>query len=76
LHQDAGIPAWDVLRMATSDAAETLHMEDRIGRLARGMEADVVFMDADPTADLANAMRTRAVLLNGAYHEAASLRAN
>lgn len=76
LHQDAGIPAWDVLRMATSDAAETLHMEDRIGRLARGMEADVVFIDADPTADLANAMRTRAVLLNGAYHDAASLRAN
>ncbi len=76
LHQDAGIPAWDVLRMATSDAAETLHMEDRIGRLARGMEADVVFVDADPTTDIANAMRTRAVLLNGAYHDAASLRAN
>lgn len=75
LHQDAGIPAWDILRMATSDAAETLHMRDRIGRLTRGMEADVVFLDADPTTDVANAMRTRGVLLNGAYYDAAALRA-
>jgi len=75
LHQDAGIPAWSILRMATSDAARTMHMEDRIGRLSRGMEADVVFLDADPTTDVANAMQTRAVLLNGIYHDAASLRA-
>lgn len=75
LHQEAGIPAWAILRMTTSDAAETLHMEDRIGRLARGMEADVVFVDADPTSDVSNAGRTRAVLINGAYHEAEALRA-
>jgi imidazolonepropionase-like amidohydrolase len=75
LHQEAGIPSWAVLRMATSDAAETLHMEDRIGRIARGMEADIVFVDADPTTDVANAGRTRAVLINGAYHDAAALRA-
>jgi imidazolonepropionase-like amidohydrolase len=73
LHQEAGIPAWDVLRMATSQAAATMHMGDRIGRLARGMEADVVFVAADPTIDVANAGRTRAVLLNGAYHDATSL---
>lgn len=76
LHQDAGIPAWDILRMATSDAAETMHMEDHVGRLVRGMEADVVFVGADPTADVANAMQTRAVLLNGVLHDAASLRAH
>jgi imidazolonepropionase-like amidohydrolase len=74
LHQDAGIPAWDILRMATSDAAETMHMEDRIGRLARGMEADVVFVDADPTVDVSNAGRIRAVIINGVYHAAAALR--
>lgn len=75
LHQEAGIPSWAILRMATSQAAETLHMQDTIGRIARGMEADVVFVDADPTADVANAGLTRAILLNGAYHDAASLRA-
>jgi imidazolonepropionase-like amidohydrolase len=76
LHQDAGIPAWDVLRMATSDAVVTLHLQDRIGRIARGMEADIVFLDADPTDDVANAFRTRAVLLNGALYNPASLRAH
>ncbi len=74
LHQEAGIPAWDILRMATSQAAETMRLQDRIGRLTRGMEADVVFVDADPTADVANVGRTRAVLLNGVYHDAAALR--
>ncbi|MEZ5960781.1 MAG: amidohydrolase family protein [Hyphomonadaceae bacterium] len=76
LYQEAGIPAWDILRMATSDAAATLHMDDRIGRLTRGMEADVLFIEADPTIDVANAMRTRAVLLNGAFYDAGTLRAH
>jgi len=75
LHQEAGIPPWAILRMATSQAAETLQMQDRIGRIARGMEADIVFVDADPTIDIANAGRTRAVLINGALHDAAALRA-
>ncbi|HYD88444.1 MAG TPA: amidohydrolase family protein [Vitreimonas sp.] len=75
LHQEAGIPPWAVLRMATSQAAETLHMEDRIGRIARGMEADIVFLDADPTRDVANAATTRAILINGELHDAAALRA-
>ncbi|MBN8608049.1 MAG: amidohydrolase family protein [Caulobacterales bacterium] len=75
LHRDAGIPAWAVLRAATSDAAETMGLERRIGRLARGMEADVVFLSADPSQDIANVRSTRAVLLNGARYDAASLRA-
>lgn len=74
LHQEAGIPAWDVLRMATSDAARTMHMQDQIGRLARGMEADVVFVDADPSVDVSNAGRTRAVLLNGEFYSSLELR--
>jgi imidazolonepropionase-like amidohydrolase len=75
LHQETGIPAWAVLRMATSDAAETLQLSDRIGRLAPGMEADVVFVGEDPTTDIANVGDTRAVLIDGAYHDAATLRA-
>jgi imidazolonepropionase-like amidohydrolase len=73
LHQDAGIPAWAVLRMATSGAADTLGLGDSIGHIARGYEADIVFVDADPTTDIDNIRRTRAVLINGAYHDAAAL---
>lgn len=76
LHQEAGIPAWAILRMATSQAAETMHLENRIGRIAPGMEADIVFVDADPTQDVTHMERTRGVLINGAYHDAATLRGN
>ena len=76
LHQDAGIAAWDVLRMATSDAAATLHMDDRIGRLDRGMEADIVFVDGDPSVDVANAGHTRLVLINGVRYDGSALRAH
>jgi len=74
LHGEAGIPPWAVLRMATSGAAETMGLNQRIGRIAEGLEADVVFFDADPSRDLANAFHARAVLVNGAFHNAATLR--
>jgi hypothetical protein len=65
LHVEAGIPAWAVLRMATCDAADILRISDRTGRIARGLEADVVFLTADPAADVMNTTRVHAVLNNG-----------
>ena len=68
LHREAGIPAWDVLRMATSDAADIMQMGDRIGRLEPGYEADVAILDADPLADIGSAAsRVFAVLDNGQF---------
>lgn len=63
LHRQAGIPAWAVLRMATSDAARILGMDRRTGRIAPGYEADAVFLKADPRRDMA-AMREVAAVLN------------
>jgi cytosine/adenosine deaminase-related metal-dependent hydrolase len=34
-----------MLRFATLDAARTLKLDDRVGRLAPGMEADVIVVD-------------------------------
>lgn len=75
LHSAAGIPNWAVLGMATSDAARSMGLQDRIGRIADGMEADIVFLAADPSLDLADIERTRAVLINGVFYDAAALRA-
>jgi imidazolonepropionase-like amidohydrolase len=75
LHQDADIPAWAVLRMATSDAAETLGLEDSVGRIARGYEADIVFTRTDPSQDIGNIRSVRTVLLNGRAFDAQALRA-
>jgi imidazolonepropionase-like amidohydrolase len=68
LHQKAGIPSWAILRMATSGATELLGIGNRTGRIVPGLEADVVFLDADPVADVANAAKVHGVLANGRFH--------
>lgn len=73
LHSKAGIPVWEVLRMATSKAAKILGLGKRTGRIACGYEGDIVFLSADPTVDLKNASAVRAVLNNGRLHSFAEL---
>ncbi len=65
LHAQAGIPAWAILRMATMTAAGTLGMEARVGRIAPGYEADIVFVGGDPVADIANVSDVRWVVSDG-----------
>jgi imidazolonepropionase-like amidohydrolase len=74
LHADAGISNWAILRMATTDAARILGLGNKTGRIARGYEADVVFLDADPTRDIGNAARVSAVLHNGRLLDPAELK--
>lgn len=73
LHQQAGIPAWAVLRMATSDAARLIGVGRRTGALRRGMEADILFIGADPLPDLNRVADVRAVVNNGVLHRPAEL---
>ncbi len=68
LHVEAGVPTWDVLAMATSNAARSLRMEERTGRLAVGLEADILFLDADPSLDIHALSRVVAVVENGRMH--------
>jgi imidazolonepropionase-like amidohydrolase len=73
LHVQAGIPAWEVLRLATSGAAERLGMADRRGTLAAGFEADIVFLNSDPLQDIANVRDVDTVVQNGRGHRATEL---
>ncbi|MGQ0659311.1 amidohydrolase family protein [Sphingosinicella sp.] len=73
LHQQAGIPAWAVLRMATSDAARLIGVGRRTGALRRGLEADILFIAADPLPDLNRVAEMRAVVNNGVLHRPADL---
>jgi imidazolonepropionase-like amidohydrolase len=63
-HVLAGIPVWEVLRMATSGNADLIGLPG-IGRLAPGSEADIVFLEADPAADVRNVARVAFVVNNG-----------
>ena len=65
LLHDAGIPALDVLRMATYNGAVVLGLADRTGSVEVGKEADLVVLTADPVADLANTRSVESVVLDG-----------
>ncbi|MCB1112714.1 MAG: amidohydrolase [Chlamydiia bacterium] len=49
----SALPANEIVKMATIGGARALHMEDRIGTLTVGKEADVIIVDVDawPTYD-------------------------
>ena len=65
LLHSAGIPALDVLRMATHNGAVVLGLADRTGSVEPGKEADLVILTADPLADLANTRSIEWVVLDG-----------
>jgi len=60
----AGIPAWEVLRMATSGNADLMGLADT-GRIAAGKEADLVFLRADPVTDVGNVRQVETVVSDG-----------
>ena len=47
-----GQPALDAITSATSLAAESLGLGDKIGTIAKGYEADLIAVDGDPLADI------------------------
>jgi imidazolonepropionase-like amidohydrolase len=59
-----GIPVWEVLRMATAGNADLMGLA-QTGRIAPGKEADLVFLRADPVADVRNVRQVATVVSDG-----------
>jgi len=64
LHQ-GGMTSLDVLRAITSNAAEMLGWQDRIGAIEPGKFADLVAVSGDPLADITELERVRFVMKDG-----------
>jgi imidazolonepropionase-like amidohydrolase len=62
---EAGLTPLDVLRAATTHGARALDRDGDVGRIAPGALADLVILDADPVADVANLARIRRVIKDG-----------
>lgn len=68
--QRAGIPAAEVLRLATIGTAQTLGVATDRGTLTPGLIADAVIYDEDPVEDLQRLRSPSGVLLRGGYMDA------
>jgi imidazolonepropionase-like amidohydrolase len=64
LHE-AGMPSLDVIRAITTNAAEMLGWQDRVGAIEPGKFADIVAVSADPIADITELERVRFVMKDG-----------
>jgi imidazolonepropionase-like amidohydrolase len=60
-----GLPAADALAAATGVAAHACGLEGRTGRLAAGLDADLLMVDGDPLADVTALQRPRLVVSRG-----------
>ncbi len=60
----SGVPAADAIAAATSTNAEILNMQDRLGRIRPGFEADLIAVESDPALDVAK-LRTVSFVMKG-----------
>jgi imidazolonepropionase-like amidohydrolase len=72
--QAAGMKPADVLVSATRIAAQALGREKELGTVEPGKLADLLILGADPTADIANARKVRAVVRGGVFRTLDQLR--
>lgn len=69
----AGLSPERILRAAGVNAAAALRVDLQLGRIAVGATADLLFVDGDPLADVAEAIRIVAVVRNGRFFSARGL---
>jgi hypothetical protein len=62
---EAGIPPMHVIQGATKWTADAMRVGDRIGTVEPGKIADIIVVDADPLADIANLRKISAVVFDG-----------
>lgn len=73
LYVDAGIPAPDVLRIATLEAARVMKRDQELGTIAPGKLADLILVDGDPAARIGDVRRVVLTVKDGVVYDPAVL---
>ena len=68
-----GMPAHDVLRMATITGAQSLGLDGDLGSLEAGKLADLIVLDRNPLVNLRNTNSVRYVMKNGRLYDGDSM---
>ncbi|MET0163689.1 MAG: amidohydrolase family protein [Vicinamibacterales bacterium] len=64
---ESGLSPYEALRTGTRDAAEFLGQTEEWGTVSAGLRADLLLLDANPLADVANTKRRVGIMLRGRW---------
>lgn len=73
LHQEleilvqAGIPPLEVVKIASSNGATALDIEDDVGTIEPGKQADMIVLSENPLEDISNTKKIEAVISDGRF---------
>lgn len=73
LYEKAGIPAAKVLQLATLGAARVVRRDGELGSITPGKLADVILVDGEPAAHIADIHRVNTVVKDGVVYQVADL---
>ena len=65
IYVEAGIPANEVLRIATIEAAQVMHKDQDFGSITAGKYADMILVNGDPTRKISDIRHVDTVIKNG-----------
>jgi imidazolonepropionase-like amidohydrolase len=73
IYAEAGIPAPEVLRIATIEAAQVMHLDKDLGSVSPGKYADMILVNGDPTKQMSDIRHVDTVIKNGMVYKPAEL---
>ncbi len=73
LYAEAGLPAAEVLRIATLGAATVMHREKDLGSIVPGKLADLIVVDGDPSKRIGDIRRVETVVKDGILFRSSDL---
>jgi len=69
LMNEYGMPVLDVLRSATSVNADVFGYANQIGRIKKGLLADIIAVEGDPSSDIKNIRKIKLVMKDGVVYK-------
>ena len=73
LYAEAGIPAPEILKIATLGSARVMKRDGDLGTIAPGKLADLILVDGDPTARISDIRRVTLTVKDGVVYDPAAL---
>lgn len=69
MFESLGLTPLEALKTATTNAAAAMRWSDRVGRIAPGLQADLILLDENPLETTQNLRSLRSVVLRGVWIE-------